>query len=278
MKARLLSLSFRWVACLACVCLAAQSRVPGAPTLEQLTPEQGKAFLEGFRRSRLEHDLCLRFEVIHKPRQGESAAPVNGTLWASTRDGAQKLRGEIQDAAGKTTLAFLSLKADERQALWVSRHGEVARVASAQDPLSPLAPGLLLSPFDLQLPFTHWTDVRYALTERRRRPTHVFEATNAPGLRPAKVGFAIDTVYGVLVQAVCSDERGEKTRTLQVEEFAKAGEQWTLALCSVRDEVTRDADLLRFTETAVDPRLAPETFEPTTLARPAARPAEFKKL
>jgi hypothetical protein len=51
-----------------------------------------------------------------------------------------------------------------------------------------------------------------------------------------------------------------------------------LAECSVRDEASRDTDLLRITEAALDAKLAPETFEPATLNHAAAQPTHFEKL
>jgi hypothetical protein len=128
------------------------------------------------------------------------------------------------------------------------------------------------------MPFTHWPQATYLTTERRRRPVNVYEAANLAGVEPAKVTFAIDRVYGVLVQATCLDARGEPTRLMQVEEFSKVGEQWMLAECSVRDEASRDTDLLRITEAALDAKLAPETFEPATLNHAAAQPTHFEKL
>lgn len=278
MRTRLLSLSVRWVACLVAFGCLAQSRVPTAPDLEQLTPEQGRAFLAGFRRSHLKDDLCLRFEIVHKPRKGESHEPVQGTLWISAQGDAQLLRGEIKDAHGKPTLAFVSRKDDQGSHVWVSRRGAPAQSLDDQNPLLPLADGLILSPFDLQLPFTHWPAAAYLTTEKRRRPVHTFDALNQPGREPAKVNFAIDRTYGVLVQASCFAADGRKTRTTQVEEFSKVDDQWMLAACSVLDEVTRDADLLRITEAALGERFAPATFDPATLASPAAQPATFKKL
>ena len=105
-----------------------------------------------------------------------------------------------------------------------------------------------------------------------------FDALNQVGAEPAKVNFAVDHVYGVLVQAVCFDAKETKTRTTQVEEFAKVDDQWMLAACSVRDEKTRDADLLRITEAALGERFLPAIFEPATLTAPATQPANFKKL
>jgi len=277
-RTRLLSLSVRWVAFLIALGCHAQSRVPIAPTLDQLTPEQGQAFLAGFRHARLNGDLCLRFEIVHKPRLGDSLARVQGTLWASSHGDTQLLRGEIKDAQGKQSFAFITMKSGKESRVWISRRGALAQELDGKVPFLPLADGLLISPFDLQLPFTHWPATAYLSTEKRRRPVHVFDALNQPGLEPAKVNFAIDHVYGVLIQSSCFDASGKKTRVLSVEEFSKVDEQWMLAACSVRDEVTRDADLLRITEAALGERLPPETFEPASLTRPAAQPAHFKKL
>lgn len=276
MKSGLLSLTVRWVACLFALGVLAQPNSIGG--FRKLTPEQSAQFLAGFRHSRLNGDLCLRFEIVHKPRRGEASPPVAGTLWASSAAGGQLLRGEIKDAQGRPALAFISFKSATENRVWVSAKGAPAKELDARSPLVPLADGLLISPFDLQMPFTHWPQTTYVTTERRRRPVNVYEASNQPGREPAKVTFSIDSVYGVLVQANCQDARGEPTRQLQVEEFSKVGEQWMLAECSVRDEASRDTDLLRITEAALDAKLAPETFEPATLSRPAAQPARFEKL
>jgi len=277
-NSRLLSLSVRWVACLIALGCFAQSRVPSTPDLDQLTPEQGQAFLAGFQKSRLTGDLCLRFEIVHKPRQGESVPAVQGTLWAASHGSYQFLRGEIKDTHGKPALAFITIKSTKGSRAWVSRRGAAAQELDDKAPLIPLAEGLILSPFDLQLPFTHWPTAAYLTTEKRRRPVHTFDALNQVGHEPAKVNFAIDRVYGVLVQASCFDANGKMTRTTQVEEFSKVDDQWMLAACSVRDETTRDADLLRITEAALGDKFAPAIFEPATLGQPAAQPAHFKKL
>lgn len=257
---------------------AAQSRIPAAPTLDQLTPTQGLAFLGDFRRARLDHDLCLRVEIIHQPRRGDARAPIQGTLWAATVGEDQLLRGEILDAQGRPALAFITVKSPRGARVWISRGGAPAVELTEANPFIALADGLLLSPFDLQLPFTHWPATAYLATERRRRPAHTFDALNLIGREPAKVNFAVDHVYGVLVEAICYDTRGARTRTIQVEEFSKVGAQWILAACRVRDETTRDSDLMRVTAAAIDCDFPRETFEPATLIRAAPPPAHFQAL
>ena len=107
---------------------------------------------------------------------------------------------------------------------------------------------------------------------------HFFLATNPSQGEPAKVTFALDRTYGALVQATSLDAAGVARRTLQVEEFSKVDEQWILGACSVRDEASRDVDLLRVTEAAVRRRFDAATFDPATLDRPAPLPADLKPL
>ena len=75
-------------------------------------------------------------------------------------------------------------------------------------------------------------------------------------------------------------ERGKALRTLQVEEFGKAGDQWLFSAVSVRHEASRDVDLLQVTHAALQLRLADGFFDPRTLGQPANPPADdqFKPL
>jgi hypothetical protein len=275
-KPGLLSLTVRWVACF--IALGGLAQPNTTSGFRKLTEEESMQFLAGFRNSHLSGDLCLRFEITHKPRRGEASAPVPGTLWASSAAGGQLLRGELKDAQGRPSLAFISFKSAKERRVWVSVKGAPAKELDDRSSLVPLADGLLISPFDLQMPFTHWPKAGYVTTERRRRPVNVYEVANPAGNEPAKVTFAIDHVYGILIQAIYLDAQGEKTRLMQVEEFSKVGEQWMLAECSVRDEASRDTDLLRITEAALGAKCAPGTFEPATLTLPAAQPTRFEKL
>lgn len=276
MRAPLLSLTVRWVALLLASLVHALPPGVGAEDYIQLTAPQAKEILADFRASRLNGDLCFKFEIIHKPRRGESAPAVPGLLWAGWTSEGPRVRVELRPSGDTPSLAFIATKSAQGSRLWLRRGG-----ATLENPRSdePLAPGLLLLPSDLALPYTHWEDTRYVKTERSRgRPVHYFLATNPAKTAPASVSFALDRTYGALVQATSLDADGAARRTLQVEEFSKVDEQWILGACSVRDEVTRDVDLLKVTAAAVRRRLDPATFDPATLARPAPVPADLKPL
>ena len=276
MRPPLLSLTVRWVALLAASFASALPPGVGDEDFIQLTDPQAKEALSDFRSSRLNGDLCFRFEVTHKPRRGDSAPPVPGVVWAGWSSEGPRVRVELRPTNGAPTLAFIATKSAQGARLWL-RHG--GRTLENPRTDEPLAPGLLLLPSDLALPYTHWENTRYVKTERSRgRPVHFFLATNPSQGEPAKVTFALDRTYGALVQATSLDAAGVARRTLQVEEFSKVDEQWILGACSVRDEASRDVDLLRVTEAAVRRRFDAATFDPATLDRPAPLPADLKPL
>ena len=276
MRASLLSLTVRWVVLLAALHAYALPPGVGGEDYIQLTAPQAKEVLADFRASRLNGDLCFKFEIIHKPRQGESSPAVPGVLWAGWTSEGPRVRVELRPTGAAPALAFIATKSAQGSRLWLRRGG-----ATVENPPTdePLAPGLLLLPSDLALPYTHWEDTRYVKTERSRgRPVHYFVAANPAKTAPASVSFALDRTYGALVQATSLDAAGIARRTLQVEEFAKVDEQWILGACSVRDETSRDVDLLKVTAAAVRRRLDPATFDPATLPRPAPLPADLQPL
>ena len=280
MRATLLSLTFRWAVFLLALPLGAQLS-SGDERYARLTPAEAPVVLAQFRASRLPADTCLKVTITHKPRRGEDSAPVHGLLWLGWSDAGPRVRFEARDGSGRTSYAFIAKKNAASSELWVSQQGQPAQSLKALDLGTPVAPGLLLTPFDLQLPFTHWPQADYLSTERVvGRPAHVNLAKHPQGGVPAQVRFALDRAYSAMLSAVSENAQGKALRTLQVEEFGKAGDQWLFAAVSVRDEASRDVDLLQVTHAALNLRLADEFFEPRTLNLPANLPAEsqFKPL
>ena len=276
MRTPLLSLTVRWVAQLSASLAFALPPGAGGDDYIQLTAPQAKEVLHDFRASRLNGDLCFKFEVIHKPRRGEASPAVPGVLWAGWSSEGPRVRVELRPTGGAPLLSFIATKSAQGSRLWLRRGGVTVENPRTDE---PLAPGLLLLPSDLALPYTHWEDTRYVKTERSRgRPVHFFLAANPAKAAPASVSFALDRTYGALVQATSLDAAGVARRTLQVEEFSQVDEQWILGACSVRDETSRDIDLLKVTEAAVRRRFEAATFDPATLAQPAPLPTGLKPL
>jgi hypothetical protein len=249
------------------------------PGFIQLTAPQATQVLNDFRASRLSSDLCLQFTITHQPRQGESSAPIPGLLWATWNRQGPQLRVEIPAHGQTPRLAFLASKSTSESKFWISQGDEAPRLLTNANLNQPLANGLLLTPFDIALPFTHWANTHYTNTERSRgRPVHFFVATNPTGESPATVEFGLDRVYNALVIATYRNAQKQNLRQVQIEEFAKVDDQWLIGSCSVRDEATRDVDVLRFTGASLQLQIPPELFEASSLHHQTPAPSQLKPL
>jgi hypothetical protein len=247
----------------------------------QLNSEQSDQVLQLFRQSRIPGNFFLKFNIIHKPRLGENKKPVEGALWAGWADFGPQVRGEIFDSDGQTQLSFVAVKNFKQSSLWISNNLKPAQAGNSHEASEPIVPGLILSAFDINLPFTHWKETKYTATLRSRgRGVHFFEALNPTQSEPAKVVYGIDRTFGALTEATYYSQTGKITRTLKIEDFAKVDGQWMVSTCSIRDETTRDIDVLKITDAAVRINLLEQTFTPESLVEKAKfpTPAELKNL
>ena len=279
-RRNLLSLIACWVIVHAPISLLAQSNFDN-DGYAQLSAIDATVVLNEFRASRVPGDFCLKFNIIHKPRRGESSAPIAGTLWASWANGGPRLRIEMSNAENAPKVHYLAIKNKDESQLWMAKENQATQLISNQTEGSILAPGLLLTAFDLQMPFTHWPESNYVATERSRgRPVHFYLAKNLSTNPPAKVKFGIDRSYRALTEATYYNAEDRALRIMQIEDFSKVDEQWMISTCSVRDEATRDVDTLKITEAAVRLKLSNELFTPETLGTPtpSLSTEQFKSL
>jgi hypothetical protein len=253
----------------------AVARVPGNPNdLPSLPPDEAAKCLEDFRSSGLPVDLVARFTLTHKPRSGADRR-TEGTLWMSWRHAGPAAR---VDVPGRS---FLVLRTQAGTRLWSADAGKPA-VPMGGTGMGPLVEGFLFSPYDLQAPFADWTDTRYERSERRRgRPLNLYLARHPDGASgtPPAVRFGLDRAYLALIEASTLDAEGKVTRLMLAEDFAQVDGTWILGRASVRDERSRDRDVLEVTSACVNARLPAATFDPGLLGAPPAAPqGDFRKL
>lgn len=262
-----------WLAALLpCLALA---RGPGDPNaLPPLPAAEAAKCLEDFRGSGLPVDIVARFTLAHKPRSGAERT-VEGTLWMSWRHAYPAARVDI---AGTS---FLILRGQTGTRLWSAAAGKPAQQV-VEGGMRPLVDGFLFAPFDLQAPFSDWPDTRYERSERRRgRPLNLYLARSPAGTNgsPPAVRFGLDRAYLALIEATTLDAEGKPARLMTVEDFVQVDGTWILGRASVRDERTRDRDVLEIVSACVNARLPAATFDPARLGAPAAPPeGDFRKL
>ncbi len=245
----------------------------------RLSQEKAAENLQAFRNYRLSGDFCFQFVIIHQQRRGDEETRFNGKMWGTWGKGGPLFRVEIQqDGKPTSPIHRFLLQSGPQPELWiVDAQGNPVRSKSAAQ--TPLFPGLIFTPFELQTPFSYWPEARYLRTVRfKGRPTHLYRMTPPadfqkanPGISYVQLGF--DRTYNALMQAVIFDAKEKPLRYLEAESFAKVQEQYIPEEIRLRDAVTRDRDLFRVTAAALNLRLDRAIFTPEALHQPAPLPA-----
>jgi hypothetical protein len=249
------------------LCLA--SSCPAAPDTS------AAAFLDRFRQSLWAEPTYLEFDLRQMPRRGDEHL-FHGRLWGARDDNGSVTRIEVDVGAGGFTHRFIVHSGPE-PATWVS-DGQSPGTRNDGAAMAPLAPGLEMTPFDVQMPYLYWLDVEMAGVARIRgrpafnyvfTPPAEFSAAN-PDVRSVRV--YLDTQYGALVQSEVGGRSGNVAKTLSLLELRKVGDRWIPKDVDVRNEATRDKTRLSMTAVAVGIPVDPAAFDPQQLGAPLALP------
>jgi hypothetical protein len=251
---------------IACACAKAPAAQPDA---------SAAALLDRFRQSIWAEPTYIEFDLRQMPRRGDEHV-FHGRLWGARSEAGFITRIEVDVGAGGFSHRLL-VQSGPEAAVWVS-DGPAAGARSEGAGLLPLAPGLEMTAFDVQMPYLYWLDVDLAGTARiRGRPAfnYVFTppaefASANPGTRSVRV--YLDTQYGALVQSEVGGPGGNLSKTLSLLELRKVGDRWIPKDVDVRNELTRDKTRLSMTAVAVGMPIDPAAFDPSQLGAPLPKP------
>ncbi len=251
-----------------------RSRVPPTiPAPGQLNEAEGKAVIHAFRTARYEHDYSFHFELRHYPRRGSTVRRA-GQAWGSWNQIGPVNRIRLFDETDALALELIVQNGP-------ADVGGVWRVARSEGKHCPeriegdaiheaLFPGMVISPFDLQMPFVYWDDYAYEGPDRvRGRPVHHFllyppEDETGPD-RVAAVRMTLDAGWNAMLRAQYLDEAGEVLRTLQVLSVRRVDHEWIARAMDVIDEQSREKTRLRIQAARMDLRLPRDFFQPETV-------------
>jgi len=267
---------FRTTAVLASALLSAatasaQNADFGFDDYAPLTADKAAEAIAGFRGYRDTADQRLRFTLTHAPRRGDETVYTGELCMTWTGDG-RMVRVEIgrRDEPAAARRRYLITDGTHPAVYTLSGGRAVAADAGA---LKPLLPGLIFTPYDLQLPFVRW-DYKYRKTERfRGRRTDYFRMTPTADAAKAypevsRVELGFDHAYNALMRATTYDREDRALREISAETFGKIAGRWTIVEMRLRDETTRDADTLRVDTAALGITLPRAVFTPEGLAAP----------
>lgn len=269
-----LSLSVLFLFGILASALSAQSRGRIKPNLrnpDQLDSEEGKRVIAQFRQTQLDGDFLFDVVLIHEPNRGESRefrGQLTGHYDKGMRTRIDFAPRQVEDAP----LRFLQWSGPQPR-LWKfapQSDADTVEAIEGEALHAPLLPGIVYTPYDLQMPFFHWADFAYEGSRRLKgRAVHYF-LLYPPELdaRYAHIGavrVAIDADFNVAVRAETLDLDGNALRRLEVRSVKKIDEQWIVSRIDLIDLQSRDRTQLRVTAARVGLLLPSILFTPEGL-------------
>jgi hypothetical protein len=240
--------------------------------MERIDQAEGAERMADFRRQRLDGDYCFKFELEHLPRRG-AAVRYQGRMWGSWNGLGPVSRFELHPEPGQVDVGLseavhLIIQNGAEPRAWIRKGAQqVFKMIVGDDVFEPVLPGVVYSPFDLQMPFIYWQEFEYEGPERvksriaqnfRMLPP-VGSAAESKGVSAVRI--ALDDTYDALLQIEVLDVRGEALSRFTVESFKKVQEQYVVKEVTLKDYSTKARTRFRVKAASVGLVLNPALFD-----------------
>ena len=261
--------------------------------MERIDAEEGAQRLNTFRRQRLEGDFCFEFELAHKPRRGRTI-PYKGIMWGSwnelgpiTRFRVSSARPKDGESVDSSVGVELIIQNGVTPQAWIRRNdGSDFTLIEGEALFEPIMPGLLYSPFDLQMPFVYWKDFTYegptlvGVTRVAQQFLMQPPATSASAERGISgVRMGLDDTYNALWRIEVVNAESEVASRFAVESFKKVQEQYIVKRITLKDYTSRDRTTFEVKAAALGISLNRDLFCPkSALSVDASIPSSMKEL
>ena len=269
------------VAGLFCACTQASAQVRqggerASRFMERIDVEEGAQRLAAFRRQRLVGDFCFEFELAHKPRRGRTI-PYAGIMWGSwnesgpiTRFRVSSTRPKEGESVNSSEGVELIIQNGVSPQAWIRQNdGSDFELIEGEALFEPIMPGLLYSPFDLQMPFVYWKDFTYEgptlvgvtrVAQQFLMQPPVLSACAERGISGVRVG--LDDTYNALWRVEVMNAEGEVSSRFAVESFKKVQEQYIVKRITLKDYTSRDRTTFEVKAAALGVSLSRDLFCP----------------
>jgi hypothetical protein len=261
--------------------------------MERIDVEEGARRLAEFRLQRLDGDFCFEFELEYKPRR-ERTVRYEGMMWGSWNEVGPITRFRVLPAARNMTVGAeavqpveLIIQNGRSPRAWIRRsQAEVFQLIEGDALFEPILPGLLYSPFDLQMPFVYWEHFTYEgptlvgatrVAQQFLMQSPVGSASEARGIAGVRVG--LDDTYNALWRVEVMDAQEEVMSSFAVESFQKVQEQYIVKRITLKDTASKDRTTFEVEAASVGLSLERDLFRPDlTLSVDAYIPEQMEKL
>lgn len=238
----------------------------------RIDQEEGVRRMDAFRSQRLDGDYCFRFELEHLPRRGDKTTYL-GTMWGSWNEHGPINRFEIlpsaDSAGGGSEVVELIVQNGVEPHVWI-RRGRSGSFDEITGPalFEPVIPGVVYSPFDLQMPFIYWDDFSYEGPVRvQSRIAQQFLMSPPEGSLSGERGIGavrvcLDDSYDALLRIEVLDGDGDELSRFTVESFKKVQGQYIVKEITLKDYATRDRTRFQVKAASVGLSLKAQVFDP----------------
>lgn len=266
------------VAGLFCICVSSSASAQRADHKEspyvKIDQEEGVRRMAAFRSQRLEGDYCFRFELEHLPRRGDKKTYL-GTMWGSWNEQGPITRFEIfpseNSVEGEAAVVELIVQNGIDPHAWI-RHGRSGSFnkITGDALFEPVLPGVVYSPFDLQMPFIYWDSFSYEGPVRvQSRIAQQFlmsppEASLSDARGIGAVRVCLDDSYDALLRIEVLNGDGDELSRFTVESFKKVQGQYIVKEITLKNYATRDRTRFKVKEASVGQKLQPHFFDPVS--------------
>lgn len=261
--------------------------------MDRIDAEEGARRLAEFRLQRLEGDYCFRFELEHKPRKARTVR-YQGIMWGAWSESGPVTRFRVMPRQETFIADDVLVEAVEliiqngvEPEAWIRyAESEDFRLLEGEALFEPILPGLLYSPFDLQMPFVYWDEFVYegpTLIGASRVAQQFLmlppegSASAARGVSGVRIG--LDDTYGALWRIEVLGAGSEVRSRFAVESFQKVQEQYIVKRITLTDYPTKDRTTFDVEAASVGLFLKRDFFNPEAkLSSGAFMPDRMEKL
>lgn len=247
--------------------------------MERIDVEEGVRRLADFRQQRLDGDFCFEFELEHKPRRARTVRYA-GIMWGSWNEWGPVTRfrvspqgvdgGESDNALGAVELIIQNGVVTQA---WIRRPEDAGfRLLNGEEAFEPIMPGLLYSPFDLQMPFIYWKDFVYEgpTLIGASRVAQQFLMLPPKGSPSAERGIAgvrvgLDDIYNALWRIEIVNTTGSVASRFAVESFRKVQDQYIVKRITLTNYPSKDRTTFDVEKASVGLSLNRDLFDPKSV-------------
>ena len=224
------------------VCDAQSIKRPRFNVGINLSPEAAQERWQEFSNSKLGGDYCMLFEIKHRPRKSEETKYI-GYMMGIERNGTVYTRIRVAPASTPTKIQEYILKnSPSVSEVWKFENTKFVQVPS-KDWQQPMCDGLLYSPFDIPMPYKYWQS-KYVGVDRVGQAVHLYDLTS-PEFPSKTVRIALSRDFNAPSQIQIFGKDCYKTANLG--SVKKVDGLWIMREASIKDENSKDKDILRFT-------------------------------